>query len=93
MKINPTYKTYSQGTYNKMVDVCPFCGNKMNGSIFENCKGISEDAYGEHVMIIECNECFEKFYFHCNKKLYDCFIHTIENGKNIFFNKHENEIL
>jgi len=83
MKIDSKYKTYSRGTYNKGVDVCPFCGNKMSGKIFENCIGIADDAYGEHVMIIVCNECFESFYFHCNK-----------HGKNIFFNdKHEDEIL
>lgn len=94
MKIDIKYKTYSRGTYNRGVDICPYCGNKMSGIIFENCVGISDNAYGEHVMNIECNECFERFYFHCNKKLYDCFINTIEQGKNKFFKEHhEGEVI
>lgn len=85
MHINPKYKTYISGIYNRSVDMCPHCGNKMTGIIYENCIGIATDAYGQNVMIIECNECFEKFYFHCDLGSYKCFDDTIKEGKNVYF--------
>lgn len=90
MEIDIRYKTYIRGSYNKNIDVCPNCGNKMFGKIFENSIGIATDAFGQNVMIIECDECYEKFYFHFDKTLYKCLVNTIKEGKNIHFNiKHD----
>lgn len=90
MEIDKKYRTYIRGTYNNSVDICPNCGNKMFGTIFENSIGIATDAYGQYVMIIVCNECFEKFYFHCDITAYKCLVNTIKQGKNLHFNiKHD----
>lgn len=86
MEINPKYKTYIRGTYNKAVDVCPFCGNKMSSEIFENCIGVATDIFSQNVMVIECNECFEHFYFHFDVNSYKCLVSIIKEGKNNHFN-------
>lgn len=87
MTINSRYKTYLTGYYNKSVDICPYCGNKMSSKIFENCIGFSTDAFSEPVMIVECNECFEKFYFHTDIPSYKCFLSAVNSGKNVYFKK------
>ena len=87
MTINSRFKTFLTGYYNKSVDICPYCGNKMGSRIFENCIGFSNDVYSEPVMIVECDKCFGKFYFHSDIPTYKCFLSTVDEGKNIFFKK------
>lgn len=90
MEIDIKYRTYIKGTYNKSIDICPNCGNRMFGKLFENSIGIATDAFGQNIMIIECNECYEFFYSHCDVTTYKCLVDTIKEGKNIHFKiKHD----
>lgn len=83
MEIDAKYKTHLVGVYNKAVDICPYCGNRMYDRLFENCKGFAESDYGL-MMVIECDKCFGNFYFHAR----DSSIHvidTIKDGANVHF--------
>lgn len=67
-KIDLKYRIPLVGNYNKRVYVCPNCneellwGNK-HGSLFDNIIGFASAPIGE-VAIIECPECFTKWYYH-----------------------------
>lgn len=85
MEINPKYKIHLQGYHNKGIDHCLYCNNNMHGELFKYIKGFADTDYGT-MAIVECNKCFETFYFHADKIYYDIFLDTIEEGNNIFFN-------
>lgn len=85
MEIETKYKTHLTGVYNKAVDICPYCGNRMYGRLFENCKGFADSDYGQ-MMVVECDKCFESFYFHACEA-YDYVIDTIKDGTNVHFTK------
>lgn len=82
-EIDIKYKKNITGVYNKAVDVCPYCGNRMTGRLFDNCKGIASVNYGD-MMLIECDKCFETFYFH-GDEFYFYFLQAIKEGTNKFF--------
>lgn len=85
LKIDPKYRIDIQGVYNKGIDICPYCGNKywVFKELFNHCKGIASSDHGD-MLVIECDKCFETFYFH-SYDLYKYFIEAVDAGTNIFY--------
>lgn len=84
MNIDLKYKIQLQGYRNKWIIGCLNCQNNLNGKIFQHIKGFADTDYGTMV-IVECPECFETFYFHADQTYYDMFLEVVEEGNNIFY--------
>ena len=89
MKIDLKYKIRLQGKYNASISFCPECncnllGHPKHGSTYQHIVGFSE-GYA----IVECPECFTKWYFHAGSfetGVYDFFLEFIEQGIQKHFN-------
>lgn len=92
-KIDPRYRIGLVGSYHKGVYYCPGCGlgNHMGDlNLFDNIKGFASSPIGL-VSIVECPECFTKWYYHCDIfstcNTYEYFLEAVEDGCNIHYNK------
>ena len=95
MIIDKKYRIPLVGKYNRGVYVCPNCRlklafNEKHGTMYDHIIGFSSAYIGE-VVILECPECFTKWYFHSgiNTSLdhYEYFLDMIENGTQKHFKK------
>lgn len=90
--INKKYKISLVGNYNSSVYICPYCSadfikeSKNLGSLPINIIGFSESNSGL-MAIVECPNCFSKFYFHADKYIYDIFLDFINLGIQKHFKK------
>jgi hypothetical protein len=94
-KIDLKYRIPTVGKYNRSVFICPECNaelssNKKHGSLFNHIIGFSRAYVGE-VAIVECPECFCKWYYHSGIETpfshYDYFLECVENGTQKHFSQ------
>lgn len=78
-----------QGKYNAGVYVCRECRNNMLTTILNSCIGFAA-LRGATVVIIECDKCFERFYYHASEDTYSQFLAWIGFGHNKFYTKRGN---
>jgi len=92
-KINPKYKIQLTGKYNAGISKCRNCGcdllgHPKHGNVYQHIIGFA-DAPNGYFAIVECPECFEKWYFHARTycgSVYEYFLEFIEDGMNPHFN-------
>ena len=90
MEIDLKYKIPLTGKYNAGVSDCPECNcnilaHPKHGNLYQHIIGFS-DGYA----IVECPECFTKWYFHARTyggSVYDYFLEFIEEGIQKHFKK------
>jgi hypothetical protein len=84
MKIDKKYHVKLQGIHNLGVYDCPYCDNRMITRLLKHALGFAE-WNGDIVVVIQCDKCFEKFYFHVNKDFYGDFVAEILLGNNVYY--------
>jgi len=96
MKIDSKHKISLTGEYNAGVSDCPECGYSTSPTS-AYALGVA-DAPNGTVLIIQCPECFTKWYFHCrDTEFYDghyhYFVTFLEYGINHWLNPNMTEKL
>jgi RNase P subunit RPR2 len=86
--IDEKYKISLTGVRNKAVKWCPECHAEV--PIYDNAIGFADSTIGD-VIVVECPQCYEKYYFH-SRKSYPKFLKAIDNGTQKHFNN-ENQTL
>lgn len=76
-EIKPEHRTQPKGTYNAGISRCPHCDNDMLKGMFDHVDGFCE-IRGRVVIIIECDQCFEYFYWHPYRGIYELYMERIE---------------
>lgn len=96
MTIDIKYKIPLTGKYNAGVYRRVECGVELltgekHGSVYNHVIGAA-DAYIGAVVVVECPQCFSKWYFHAGNTevgggAYGYFVRAIEEGENLHFKK------
>lgn len=85
-RVNIKHRIPVQGKYNSGIYVCRECHNDMLNTLLNNCVGFS--AINNYtVIVIECDKCFEKFYYHASEDIYQQFLDWVGFGWNKFYTK------
>lgn len=92
--IDLKFKKPLTGKYNAGVYTCPECGEELlednkHGSVYKHIVGFA-DAYIGSVAMVECPECFCKWYFHSRineggGSVYFYFHHYMKAGECVHF--------
>ena len=86
LDIDSKYKIPLVGKYNLMVYECQDCNHSILNNMYDNIIGFADSNMGI-VKVIECPNCFEKFYCHACESDYWHFIWEIKRGKQKHFDK------
>ena len=78
------YRRPNQYRHNELVFICPNCDTDLCRNLYDHVFGIGTDSYGQDVFLVECDKCFERFYFHVDD-CYDNFLDSIEDKTNKHF--------
>ena len=90
MKLNiKKFKINKVGKYNRSIYRCFNCDHSIISTLFDNAIGWTDTSNG-NMLIVECPNCFEKYYFHMGCEYEKYFLESISDGKNIHFKKENN---
>lgn len=92
--VDSKYKIQLTGKYNAGICRCHECGcflltHPAYGNVYQHIIGFANAPNGYYA-IVECPECFEKWYFHARTyggSVYEYFLEFIEAGQNKHFKK------
>ena len=94
MKIDKRFRIPLTGKYNKSIFYCPHCQPDPNrwtkytqGRVEDvalNTIGFADTPHGL-MQIIECQQCFEKYYYHAGESAYSLFVMYVNQGKHKHF--------
>ena len=78
------YKIPLTGYYNVLVYECQDCNHSMIDELHDHIIGFADSQWGI-MAIIECPNCFEKYFSHADKLTYRYFLNSIKQGKQKHF--------
>ena len=85
-EVDVKYRMPLQGSYSTGLWYCPECGyNNMREHSPRTIIGFAEDQHGRNVRIHRCGKCFELYYHHTTKDVYDMFLiykEEVNNAEN-----------
>lgn len=84
LDIDSKYKIPLVGKYNLMVYECKDCNHSILNNMYDNIIGFADSQWGI-MAIIECPNCFEKYFSHADKLTYRYFLNSIKQGKQKHF--------
>lgn len=88
MEVDIRYRTELKGRYNALVYECPWCDHVMTEGTVCNTVGFAE-SHGSYLAVIQCDSCFEYFYFHASEAYYQSLIASVSLGLSKHFSKQE----
>jgi transcription elongation factor Elf1 len=71
-------RTVNHGVYNRGIYTCPECDNDMVETTYEFAVGFTSVPGKEVGMVIVCDKCGTRFWFHANETTYSGFLSTRE---------------
>lgn len=84
VQVDVKYKIPLVGSYNVGVYECNHCDYSILECFYNHICGFSESPIGV-VKVVECPNCYEKYYSHASQHDYDLFLDAVKSGRNLHF--------